>query len=149
MASPVFSDTKNPPTTEQLMAALGGAGALWNALCHSVAAKYPPSSAAWKCYSAKSGWTLLLKQKTRTLVYLLPDEGFFSAAVGLGAKAVQRARAAALRPSTISAIDAARPYVEGRSVRLTVRKAADVDEIVALIAVKTFEDKPLRNRRES
>jgi predicted DNA-binding protein (MmcQ/YjbR family) len=120
------------PSEAALKARLGAAHPAWRKLLGSLAGL----EREWKVYSKKVGPTLRLKDGARTLVYLQPQDGDFRAVVVLGAKAVAAARATRLKAGLRAAIEAARPYVEGRSASVTVRRPADLRDVERLLAFK-------------
>ena len=50
--------------------------------------------AKWSWSGKNYGWSLALQRKKRTLVYLIPGEGFFTASTALGEKACAAAEEA-------------------------------------------------------
>ncbi len=102
----------------------------------TLASQYAPLSETWKFGGQRWGWTLQLKQRKRTVLYLTPCRGHFIAGFALGEKAVKAARQRDLPPSVLTAIDGAKKYAEGRAVRLEVRTKADVAVIEELAAAK-------------
>jgi len=104
----------------------------WKALLGSL----PQLVREWKLYSRKAGFTLRLKDGERTLLYLQPQQGDFRAVVVLGEKAVKTALGGRVARRLREAIEGARPYVEGRSVSLTVRTPADLRDVRTLLSFK-------------
>jgi hypothetical protein len=69
-------------------------------------------------------------------MYLTPCKGYFIAGFVLGEKAVRAAGEAGLDESTLSLIESARKYAEGRAVRIEVRRKRDRDQVIKLAAIK-------------
>jgi hypothetical protein len=136
MALSIFDDKAHEPQAADLQAGLGRSAALWERLAAAVAAAYPPIAPVWNFGGAKFGWNMRLKQKDRNVLYLIPQAKHFLVGVVLGEKAYQAAREADLPAEVIAMFDAAKPYVEGRGIRYPVRKAADVDVVLAIAALK-------------
>jgi hypothetical protein len=130
-----FIGIKDHPTAQQLATALGPSVEIWDRLVQWLAGQ-GASRQEWKSTSAKYGWSLRLKSKNRTIVYLGPCQGCFRTAFVLGDKAVAAARAAGLPKPILKAIDEAPRYAEGTGVRLLVQKAADLQAIQQLARIK-------------
>lgn len=128
-----FDDKAEAPDDEALAKGLGKAKALWDEIVDQISGAYPPVTEAWGFYKA---WSLRLKRKDRTVLYLLPGDGGFRCAFVLGAKATEAARKAKLPKAVLKAIDEAPVYVEGRGFRFEVRSAKDVATVKTLAAVK-------------
>ena len=93
-------------------------------------------SIEWEFTSKKTGWGLRLKQEKRTILYMTPCKGYFMASFALGEKAVKAARESNLPVSVLKVIDSARKYVEGRGMRLEVRRLEDVRNVEKLAIIK-------------
>jgi len=128
-----FDDRTKAPDSKALAKGLGPSKALWDELVAHIATAYPPITEAWGFYKS---WSLRLKRKDRTIVYLLPGEGGFRCAFVFGGKATDAARQAKLPKAVLKAIDEAPVYAEGRGFRLEVRTAKDVETVKSLAAIK-------------
>jgi hypothetical protein len=128
-----FDDKTAPPDEQALTAALGDSKMLWDGLVRHVTETYPPVTAEWTFYKS---WSLRLKHKKRTVLYLLPRDGMFLCAFVFGGRAVDEARRTRLPKPVLKAIDEAPVYAEGRGVRLEVRAGRDVETMKKLAAVK-------------
>jgi hypothetical protein len=128
-----FDDKAKAPDDKALTRGLGASKALWDEIVAHVAAAHSPVTEAWGFYKS---WSLRLKRKDRTILYLLPGEGGFRCAFVFGAKATEAARQAGLPKATMKAIDEAPVYAEGRGFRLEVRAGRDVETMKRLAAIK-------------
>ena len=128
-----FDDKEKVPDDTALAKGLGPSKTLWDEFVGHVADAYAPVTEAWGFYKS---WSLRLKQKKRTIVYLLPREGHFLCAFVLGGKATEAARKAKLPKAVIKEIEDAPVYAEGRGFRLEVRTAKDIETMKTLAAVK-------------
>ena len=131
-----FINKPDKPGNDDLAAELGPAKALWDQLIADLAAECDAGIQEWKCYSPKYGWSLRLKHKKRTIVYLAPYQGCFGAAFILGDRAVQAARQSKLSQRALKIIDAAPRYPEGTGVRLEVKTSRDLALVRKLAAIK-------------
>ena len=84
----------------------------------------------------KWGWSLQLKRKKRTILYMTPCKKHFLAGFALGEKAVKAAHESDLPGSVLTLIDSARKYAEGRGVRIEVRTKKDLESTQKLAAIK-------------
>jgi hypothetical protein len=90
----------------------------------------------WKSSSAKYGWSLLLKKKKRTILYIGPCDGCFRASLVLGDRAVAAARQSDLSSSALKLLDEAPRYAEGTGLRLIVKSLKDLPTIRKLALIK-------------
>jgi len=131
-----FGDKSREPKAAELHQVLGRSGARWDELVAFIESEYSPLSVSWGFADAKWGWSLRLKQRKRTVLYMTPCERHFLVGIVLGEKAVQAAHAAPLDKSVLALLDAASKYPEGRGVRVMVRIKSDVESVKQLAAVK-------------
>jgi hypothetical protein len=136
VALSVFDDRSEEPGPADLTEVLGRSAAQWDALRERIADAYPPLEEAWGFAGAKWGWSLRLKQKKRTVLYMTPCSKHFLVGFVLGEKAVAAARESGLPESVMAQIEATRKYAEGRGIRLEVRYAKDLEAVIRLASVK-------------
>jgi hypothetical protein len=132
MSPNAFIGRTHPPTDDELSAQLGAARALWDELLAELALPIQE----WNSYSPKAGWSLKLKLKKRTILYLAPCHGSFRVAFVLGAKAVEAARQSKLPKAVMKIIDEAPRYAEGTGVRLEITARKDLAAVKKLAEVK-------------
>lgn len=128
-----FDDKTQPPDNKALAKGLGPAKKLWDEYVRHIAGEYPPVAEAWGFYKS---WSLRLKHKKRTIVYLLPRDGHFLCAFVFGGRATEAARAEKLPKAVLAEIGEAPVYAEGRGFRLKVRTGKDLTAMKTLAAVK-------------
>ena len=136
MALSAFDDKSSPAEDRRLREVLGRTAALWFQLKTDLAAEFTPLDEKWTYSGKPYGWSLRLKQKKRTVVYLVPQAGCFLAAFALGEKACLAAQESGLPASILETIERAPRYAEGRAVRLEVRTRKDLVCIKKLAAIK-------------
>ena len=85
---------------------------------------------------AKAGWSLRVKRKARTIVWLGPRESAFIAAFILGDKAMRAAQAGKLPQRIIEMMNAAPKYPEGTGVCLLIKTQKDIATVKSLTAIK-------------
>ncbi len=120
----------NPPARSELRQLLG------HAAYGVLKSMYDGSTWEWKRYSKKAPWALKVSRDGRTLFYVKPSSGSFEVTVVLGPRATKAALAGQVSKSFHASIRAARPYAEGRPVRLVVWSEADLVFVEQLVAVK-------------
>lgn len=132
-----FIGYKQPPSPQEVAAALGPAAVLWNELVASIAETLGVTTQQWNgVYPHKYGWSLILQMKKRRILYLVPCKGCFRAAFILSDKAVAAANATKLPKRVQEALAHAPHYPEGTGLRLTVNKPADLPAIHKLAEIK-------------
>jgi hypothetical protein len=136
MPANAFLEKTKKPTDTELTAALGSAKAAWDQLLVDLARELNVNFQEWKCYSPKWGWSLRVKRKARTIIWLSPSEGCFTVLFILGGKAMHAARQGKWPKRVVKAISEAPKYPEGTGVRLLVRSPRDVGTLKKLAALK-------------
>jgi hypothetical protein len=126
-------DRAEPPGGAELERRLAGAFEAFERL-RSIR---PGATSEWRRYSRAGPWTLKIVLAKRTLWYLTPtDEGLHVSMV-FGVKATDAVLAADDLPEFVkTALREARPYAEGRGIRLPVAGIADVALLERLLAIK-------------
>ena len=136
MALSAFDDKSTEPGGRDLKRMLGRTGVHWDDLTTHIAAEYSPLNKSWNFAGAKWGWSLRLKQKKRTILYMTPCKGHFLVGFVLGERAVRAAREGSLPNSVLTRIAEAKKYAEGRGVRIEIRNKKDLEIAKELAAVK-------------
>ena len=132
-----FIGKTEQPSTVEIAAALGPTIGLWNELIEWMANELGVVAQEWKGICVhKYGWSLTLKLKKRTILYMGPCMGCFRVAFSLGDKAMAAAKQAKLPRKILQALDEAPRYAEGTGLRLVVKKAADLAPVRKLAEIK-------------
>ena len=132
----VFLDPKAPPEARALAAALGKSARLWEELAAGLVAAHAPLAVSWSWSGKSAGWLLKLARRGKALVYLVPGEGGFVASFALRPAAHEAALARKWPATVEAALRGARAFREGRSVRVEIRKPADLAAVRALVALQ-------------
>lgn len=130
-----FIGKATPPTEQEVSAALGSTAEVWKQLLDWLA-EQGVADQEWKSSSPKYGWSLRLKVKKRTIVYLGPCNGCFRVAFVLGDRAVAAARKSDLSKNALKLLDEAPRYAEGTGVRLMARASEDLADVRQLAIIK-------------
>jgi hypothetical protein len=136
MALSAFDDKSTEPQSDELKSMLGRCAVHWDGLVEHIATDFAPLDKTWNFAGAKWGWSLRLKQKKRTVLYMTPCRRHFLVGFALGEKAVSAAHAVPLSASTLAIIEDAPKYAEGRGVRVEVKTKKDLAVVKELAAVK-------------
>ena len=136
MAANAFIDKPKQPTDAELAAALGPAKAAWDQLLAELSEELGVHGYEWKSYSPKAGWSLRVKRKARTIVWLSPSDGSFMVAFILGDKAMRAARQIKFPQSVVKATREATKYPEGTGVRLEVKSLRDIGALLKIATIK-------------
>lgn len=136
MAESVFEDRATEPTSSELHKSLGKAATLLMDLEKQLAAEHGDLTREWKFYGKRAGWTLALGHGGRRILHLIPQSGAFTVVFTLGKRAVVACQESALPPDILSALETARDYAEGRSIRFDISTAEDVRTATLLAASK-------------
>jgi hypothetical protein len=119
-----------------LSGALGQSYKYWEEIRNTLENQYGPLIEEWKYYSVSSGWTLKLLMKKRNLFFFTPYEKYFRLAFIFGDKAVSAVEKSDLPVKMVQELKSAKRYIEGRGLRLEVKKKTDIKNIITLVAIK-------------
>ncbi len=136
MALSALDDKSVEPVASDVARVLGRSEELWFELIARMEASYGPLTEAWGFSGVKYGWSLRLKQKKRTILYLIPQSDTFLAGIVLGDRALSLLRRDDLSPEVLNAIDEAPRYGEGTGFRIPVAQTADCTDIEIVIEAK-------------
>jgi hypothetical protein len=136
MALSVFDDKAKKPQEPRLWRELGRSSGAWQALTEWLAEQYDPLVEEWVYFAKEWGWSLRLKHKKRTVLYLTPCNKHFLVGFVLGERAVAAALEMRLPRSVAESIKTAKKYVEGRGIRLVVRYKKDLATVKRLTEAK-------------
>jgi len=114
---------------------MGKAKSHWDALVASVRKIEPKAEVEWRFYKPY-GWTFIIRNKRRNLMYLRPANGEFLASLAMGETAVRAAQTSDLPAELIAEMLAGPKYPEGRPARVTVRTAAQARMVAKLVTLK-------------
>ena len=128
-----FDDKEKVPDDKALAKGLGPSKKLWDEFVRHIAADYAPVTEAWGFYKS---WSLRLKQKKRTIVYLLPREGHFLCAFVFGGKATEAARQAKLPKAVMKEIEEPPSTPKAAASASRSGRPRDVETMKKLAAIK-------------
>ena len=136
MALSAFDEKTRQPRAAELRGVLGRSAAHWGSLIARIQADFAPIDESWTFAGAQWGWSLRLRHKKRTVLYMTPCAKHFVVGFALGEKAVEAAKSHSLPEAVRAGIDGAKTYAEGRAVRIEVRTKRDLAAVLTLAAAK-------------
>ena len=136
LSANAFIGKSRQPTDKELSTALGPAKSTWDQLLIELDREFGVNVHEWNCYSLKAGWSLRVKRKARTIVWLGPREGAFMAAFILGDKAMLAAHASKLPQRIVKIMNEAPKYPEGTGIRIMMKILKDIAVVKTLTAIK-------------
>jgi hypothetical protein len=131
----IFTDKQLKPTDETLEAALGVSHTYWQELKNYVFSLYPEAIEEWN-YTKSGGWSFRMKDKKRAIIYLIPQDGYFKAALVFGRKATDEVMASRVSTEIKTELESAKVYAEGRGIRIEVRDERMTGNIKILVDIK-------------
>jgi hypothetical protein len=132
----MFLDKLDKPNDEMLLAALGRSYKYWELIKNTLNDQYGKVNPEWKYYGAKSGWTLKMMLKNRNLFFFGAGDKYFKVAFVFGDKAVKAIEESDLPPALIREVKGAKRYMEGRVLRIEVKKKEQINSVIKLIEIK-------------
>lgn len=146
MPTGAFLDPAGPPTRTELQAVLGSSIDAWDALAAWVESTYGVAGEPIH-FGRDSGWSIRFRRSGRSLLTLTPmADGSVRALVVIGPSAWARVADVELSAEVRSAWDAARPYPDGRWLWLPLTRAAVVEDVERLVALKSPPPRRVRPR---
>ena len=145
MVGPVSSDertsfstrkVREEPVSRVLAKVLGPAEGLRYDFIARMDAKYGPLRDSWGFSGGKYGWSFRLKQKKRTVLYLIPQKDMFLIGIVLGDRALGLLRKGNLAPDFLRLIEEAPRYGKGTGFRIPVAKAEDCADLEIVIEAR-------------
>ncbi len=131
-----FADKNIEPDTKALQGALGNTFSLWNEISDYVFGLYPAGIAKWYYSGDKYCWNFRINDKKRAIIYLLPRENFFKIAFVFGNKATDFIMNSEICESIKQELQNAKPYAEGRGIRINIEGPDLLGDIKQLIRIK-------------
>ena len=132
----IFTDKESIPTEAQLKTALGETHDYWQTLANITLSLYPKAITQWHYSGEKFGWSFHISDTKRVLIYLLPRDQFFKVAFVFGSKATDAVLKSDIADSIKNELLAAKPYAEGRGIRIPVTNESQINDIKQLITIK-------------
>ncbi|RPI32130.1 MAG: DUF3788 domain-containing protein [Chloroflexota bacterium] len=135
-----FADKTQPPSAEELRAALGLAYPLWERLIKFIDDNY--QMAVELSYGGKNyGWNLWYRKSGKPLVSLYPKEGCLVAQVVLGKDQVAKALELSLGETVGRMLRETPQFHDGKWLFIPVNTEIEVEDVEKLLLVKR---RPLR-----
>jgi hypothetical protein len=136
MDQSIFNDKTKVPTNADLETALGKTYGLWHLIKDYLFSVFPSATDEWSSPGEKYGWSYRIRFRKRTILYMLPRDGFFKVAFVFGEKASEKILSSRIKPEIIKELQEARVYAEGRGIRISVKDSTLINDIKDLIDIK-------------
>jgi hypothetical protein len=134
--TPSTAGRTNPPDDATLEQALSTTKKLWDAIVAHLDGLPNELVREWKYYGNKHGWQMKVTDGKRAVLYLIPHDGSFRAALALNDQAVAALQSQKIPPSLVREITTAKAYPEGRPARVDVTSRSDLTVVKKLLALK-------------
>ena len=132
----IFMDKGKKPGEAELKTALSKTFPYWKTLEEVTLKAEPSAKGDWHFSGPKYGWSYRISDKKRVIIYLLPRDKFFKCAFVFGGKAYEAVMASDVSDEIKNELKAAKPYVEGRGIRLEVKSKTIVSDLKMLVKIK-------------
>jgi hypothetical protein len=131
-----FGGGTNAPNDATLEQALGKTKKVWDTIIDHLDQLPNGLVREWKYYGKKHGWQMKVTDRKRAVLYLIPHDGSFLAALALNDKAVAALPSQKIPPRLVREIAAGKTYPEGRPARVEVTSTSDLMVVKKLLALK-------------
>jgi Protein of unknown function (DUF3788) len=125
----------NSPNDATLEQTLGKTKKIWDAIVDHVDSLPNGLVREWKYYGKKHGWQMKVTDGKRAVLYLIPHDGSFRAALALNDKAVAALPSQKIPPRFLREITAGKAYPEGRPARIEVTSRRDLTVVKKLLRI--------------
>ena len=132
----IFMDKGKKPGEAELKTALNKTFPFWKTIEEFTLEAEHTAKGDWHFSGVKYGWSYRISDKKRVIIYLLPRDGFFKCAFVFGGKAYVEVMASEVSDEIKNELKAAKPYAEGRGIRLEVKSKAIVNDLKRLVKIK-------------
>ncbi|MFZ4740928.1 MAG: DUF3788 family protein [Bacteroidales bacterium] len=136
MDKSIFTDKKIIPNNNDLFNSLNDTYDFWIQIKEYVYLRYPTAIDEWNYSGEKHGWHFRIKDKKRTIIYLLPRNHYFKVAFVFGQKAMDLIIKSQISDSIKNELQTAKVYAEGRGIRIDVNNDAIINDVKELIDIK-------------
>lgn len=132
----IFGGGTQAPDDAALGRALGKTKKVWDAIVDHLDRLPNGLVRNWTFYGTKYGWQLKVTDGKRAVLYLIPHEGSFLAALALNDKAVAALRSQKIPSRLLREITTGKTYPEGRPARIKVTSRRDLAVVMKLLGIK-------------
>ena len=136
MATSIFDNKEIVPNDEDLEDVLKGSLDTYNKLISFLEKEYGALTKEWKFYSKKAGWTLRITGEKRNLIFFSPNDDYFLVTVNMSVKVSKIVLDLDISDTTKKLIKEAKPYAEGLSILIEVKKEEDLEDIKTILNVR-------------
>src|SRR5690242_7352540 len=131
----IFTDKASQPEEGDLKKALAKTYPLWKEIEEYTLKIKPGVLRTWNYSGLKFGWSCRISDSRRVLIYLLPRDEFFKTGFVFGENAYREIMSSKISESIKTLLKAARPFAEGRGIRIIVDSKKIVKDIKHLVDI--------------
>ncbi|WP_299994520.1 DUF3788 domain-containing protein [Marinifilum sp. N1E240] len=132
----MFTDKATKPTQNDVGNKLNTLYPIWERIYQLVYSKYRNGVDGWNYPGKKYGWSFLIKDKKRAIIYFLPRDGYFKVAFVFGQKAYDEIMQSNISEAIKTDLSQAKKYSEGRGVQINITNDHLLTDIEQLIEIK-------------
>lgn len=135
MSVGLFVEKDHPPSSQEMLRALGPAGSLWEKLVQFITDNYQiPGEFSFG--GKKYGWNLWVRKSGKTLTSLYPHQDHFIAQVVLGKDQAEQALQLDLGQNVRQVLEGAPQLHDGRWLFIPVHSEEDEQDVEQLLRIK-------------
>ncbi len=136
MAKSIFKNKDAKLNDHSLLDVLHGEKETWDLLLKIFENDYPNHTKEWKYYGAAWGWSLVIKAKKKTLLYMTPSDEMFSVSMSFDMKEKNDPRILAFSNEIQEIIESAKTNNSGHTFDIEVKEEKDLELVRQLLAIK-------------
>ena len=143
-----YTDKNNLPSPEEIQTGLGSQWQPWQEINQFITDTYACSS-EFKFYGKNYGWAVRYRKSGKALLSLYPALDRFTVQMILSEVEIAQATQNDLTQSTLSAIEAANPYPEGRWLFIAIQSSQEMQDVKKLLTIKAPTSKRKQAKEHS
>ena len=136
MTASIYDDKLIEPNNKMLSFDLENSITYFNRICKFIEVEYGDLKPEWKYYNKKSGWILILFNRKRNVLFIVPRKKYFRTAFTFGEKASDIIFNSELPEAIKKDLLETKKYAEGRTIQIDVKSENDLNNILNLIQIK-------------
>ena len=136
MEERLFTDKNKKPNNAILKEELGRSFGCWEETKKILEKDHGKLIEEWKYYGQKYGWSMKYLYKKRNLFFFSAQRKYFQLGFMFGDKAAAAIEKSDLPEEYKEQLRVAKKYVEGRVLRLNIKKKSDIKYIGKLVDIK-------------
>jgi hypothetical protein len=136
VAISIFDNKEIVPNPDDLKEVLKENMDIWNDLINFLEDKYDSTTSEWKFQTKTAGWTYIISNKKKNLVYLSPNKKHFLVTVNMSIKISEIVLDMDLPNEIKDAINESSPCACGKYVLIKINKSKDLEYIKTILNLR-------------